>query len=416
MEPATIAQSGVPKIEYPTVDIRSIKLKRTEAKSNEASRVESMEVDGVDGEVHWTERFQTSFLANYGLSKSVFRLYDHQEVTERIIERGMGDCLRLAVQANTDGSYTALAATRPTKPYVDALDLFEMLVKMGYDTSSVHYTGGVVRTSHEPSLLGSETMKIGGDDLARRFTLEVPLDGWGNPAAYMELIRLVCSNGMIGYAPAFRSDVHIGDSKTVNDGGLVNNPIPTLKQFIKAYNNEEGYTLIRRRLETASESAASLNEFYNLNRLLSNTDFQSVHRSSGGEGQHKDSFRYKSDVTNKLVNLVGADLMEKYGLIALDALPPKRRRVVPVNCTVYDLVNFASEIGTHRANEHQNRRLSAWIGQTLSDSGGYDLENIPLDAAVDHDISTNGYQDLFLHTPEEAAAMRAKRGLDPSLN
>jgi hypothetical protein len=65
-------------------------------------------------------------------------------------------------------------------------------------------------------------------------------------------------------------------------------------------------------------------------------------------------------------------LAETYGLANLEALSEKRRRILPAKCRIYDLLNFASEVATHHASSHANRRLQAYIGGLISDE--YDLE------------------------------------------
>ena len=75
--------------------------------------------------------------------------------------------------------------------------------------------------------------------------------------------------------------------------------------------------------------------------------------------------------TAELDRLAG-DLHALYGMANLDGLSPKRQRVLPAKCRVYDLLNFASEIATHRATQDGRMRLQAYIGTLVSDE--YDLE------------------------------------------
>lgn len=80
------------------------------------------------------------------------------------------------------------------------------------------------------------------------------------------------------------------------------------------------------------------------------------------------------------------DASRIYGLANVDALSVKRQRSLPVNCTVYDLLNFVSEVATHHANEHGSRASQAWLGTLIS--GEYDLES-SMDSFCD-------FQDFFL--------------------
>lgn len=77
------------------------------------------------------------------------------------------------------------------------------------------------------------------------------------------------------------------------------------------------------------------------------------------------------------------DISQTYGLANIEALSAKRQRSLPVGCKVYDLLDFASELATHHADEQGARASQAWLGTLLS--GEYDLEN-----------SFDEFQDFFL--------------------
>jgi hypothetical protein len=56
------------------------------------------------------------------------------------------------------------------------------------------------------------------------------------------------------------------------------------------------------------------------------------------------------------------------------AIGTKKQRMLPMDCTVYDLLTIATEITTHRRGQlTQPRLLHAWVGQTLATE--FDLEN-----------------------------------------
>jgi hypothetical protein len=80
------------------------------------------------------------------------------------------------------------------------------------------------------------------------------------------------------------------------------------------------------------------------------------------------------------------DVSEIYGLANLDALSVKRQRTLPVNCRVYDLLNFVSELATHHATGPGPRMAQGWIGTLISHE--FDMEN-SCDAFDD-------FQDFFL--------------------
>src|SRR5438445_155010 len=86
------------------------------------------------------------------------------------------------------------------------------------------------------------------------------LDGYGRPSVYLSLLRLVCSNGAVGYSPAFRSELSVGRG----DDGVAF----ALTRVLDGFNNEDGYAALRQRFESAAKSWASVNEAQKLYKLL----------------------------------------------------------------------------------------------------------------------------------------------------
>lgn len=386
-DPKTILDNvAIPVVAYKNVNLNNVKIELAEATKNAKRKVSNLEVDGEP--VIYTDRFSTSLASLYGFSANMYKFFDPGEIIDRIINRGFGDTVRVAMQENKDGSHTALGVVKPTKSFVRSDDLLMELMEQGIDPSLISYHDGMVRSMHKPSRLGDSPFSVQGDQMVNRFVIDTPIDGFGLPSAYLSILRQVCSNGMIGYAKAFKSSIQLGNNPELREGEIVSDAIPTFRRFLESYNNEEGFAAIRQRLEAAGTSPASLDEFYSLYKTLTRQDMASLHK-----GAVNDSGMYNSDLTTKLRDMAG-DVLDIYGLVSLDGLAPKQRRKVPVKCTVLDLVNFASEMATHRANTEQGRKISAWVGGALSDMGGYDLEGT-LEAGEQP-------QDLFLTDKGEA--------------
>lgn len=89
---------------------------------------------------------------------------------------------------------------------------------------------------------------------------------------------------------------------------------------------------------------------------------------------------------------------ELYGVANLDTFSVKRQRLLPTRCRVYDLINFASELATHRADPHAALLLQAYIGTLISDE--FDLEGTA--------EKVNEFQDFFVRPDSDRA--------QPSLN
>ncbi|MEQ8787437.1 MAG: DUF932 domain-containing protein [Pirellulaceae bacterium] len=338
-----------------------------------------------------TERFWTSLYARYGFNKSFFKYFDYGEVFQRISDVESRDRMRLCIERDDKkGDSRLLAVSNPTKPIVRHDDLMETLQR--YEGNGIRYCDGVVESSHVPRA-GANSFEIGGDAFANRFIMSTPIDGYGLPSIYLSLLREICSNGMVGYARTFRSTLALGRG----DDDVIYSIIRALDGF----GNDEGYAALRQRFEAAAGSWASVYEanslYKHLVKLLArkHVGWDGATSDTGiarlleapqpGRSLGSDSGEIGSPMITAFHRMTG-DVSQTYGLANLDALSVKRQRTLPVNCTVYDLLNFASEVATHHADEHGSRASQAWLGTLIS--GEYDLEN-----SCD---SFDEFQDFFL--------------------
>jgi len=342
-----------------------------------------------------TERFWTSLYARYGFNKSFFKYFRHDEVFQRISEVESKDRMRLCIERDADkGENRLLAVSNPAKPIVRHKDLIETLER--YDSSDVRYCDGVVESSHVPRT-GANSFDVSGDAFTNRFVMSTPIDGYGLPNIYLSLLRQVCSNGMVGYARTFRSTLALGRG----DDDVVYSIVRALEGF----GNDEGYAALRQRFEAATQSWASVYEanslYKHLVKLLSRRQVGWDGAATIGNSGIRDLLNEPSrqqplSVQDEPVEIgspviaafhrMTGDASRIYGLANVDALSVKRQRSLPVNCTVYDLLNFVSEVATHHANEHGSRASQAWLGTLIS--GEYDLES-SMDSFCD-------FQDFFL--------------------
>jgi hypothetical protein len=204
-----------------------------------------------------------------------------------------------------------------------------------------------------------------------------PIDGYGSPNLYLSLLRIACLNGMIGFSKVFRSSLALG--KGADD------VTPSLTRALDGFNNDEGYAAIRARIESAGKSWASVYEsqqMYKLlvrlhsDRLLDVNDQRLAKGTTIADllttpkaGQTDDTIG--SPIIKAFHRMCG-DPAESYGLANLDSLSAKRQRTLPVDCTMYDLINFTTEVASHYADPAGGRLLQAWVGSQISDE--YDME------------------------------------------
>lgn len=309
-----------------------------------------------------TQRFWWSLFVRCGLNEAVFRYFDPTEVFDRVARLDAGRSVRFAIEG--DGApgraRRLLAVSAPNGPILDRRDVAEIVDR--YGGHRVRYSEGVLTSMHVPAS-GDRAISIGPDEYRQRFQLDVPVDGLGEPRMQVALLRLICLNGAIGTRSVFRSMIRIGKD-----------PQHSLERALGHFANDDGFSAMRDRLESAQRSWASLREVRLLERQLDTVSWGGP--SSGGFGDmagRRRAFRA----------MVG-DYESRYGLASIDALSVKRQRMLQANCRVYDLINFATEMATHHAPPQAAARLNGWLGTTLTDE--YDLENTANDVPEFTDV------------------------------
>ncbi|MBW3598903.1 MAG: DUF932 domain-containing protein [Planctomycetes bacterium] len=343
---------------YGVTSVKDIRIAGTRQSPGGKTTVTGLELAGE--QVQPTRRFWKSFFNRFGVSDNVFRYFEPSEVFHRISSRSADDSLRYCIERNDQGGRRILAVSSPKRPVID-YDQVATLIRR-YDGRDVHYDSGIVTSTHAPRS-GDRTFTIGADRFQHRFVMETPIDGFSHPKLYLSFLRLICSNGAIGYSQAFRSDVSLG-----KDIGHC------IARALESYDNGDGYAALRQRFESAQKSWASVRECVQLYKTVMKL------------GEQCDLER--EALLRSLYRTTG-NLNEIYGLANLDALSTKRQRILPARCRVYDLINFASETATHHATPIGNRAMQAFIGSLISDE--YDMEGTA--------EAVGDFQDFFVESP-----------------
>jgi hypothetical protein len=292
-------------------------------------------------------RFWGSFSSLLNLNRSVFDYFSYEEVFDRIT-RTKGQSVRVACEVIGEGG-KMLSCTNPAKPILRVDEVRALTSE--FEGTGISYADGIVTSTFECPF--PSNFKVGGDDFQTRFSLQMPVDGYGLPAAFLALLRLVCTNGMIAMSPAFKTAFQLGKDST--------SLLPLLQRAMTTFNNEEGFHALKQRVDSATTSWASLNEAKKLRHCL-------------GQACTGDGFdaKQRAEMLSKFDATCG-DPLGIYGLSGHEELSVRRARSIPVEATIYDLFNFASEVGTHHFRNLLSRnRINAWIGESLTSE--YDLE------------------------------------------
>ena len=308
---------------------------------NHKVEIRQLEVKGEP--IKPTKRFWRSFFMRFGIADNVFRYFEPAEVFDRISQRVADDTVRYCIERDADGNARLLAVSSPNRPLITYAEVHDLVARYGGNHTA--YDEGILTSTHTPRG-GNQTFQIRGEGFQHRFIMETPVDGFSHPKVYLSFLRLICSNGAVGYSRTFRSDISLGKDIAHCIG-----------RALESYDNDDGYAALRQRFESAQTSWASVRECHDLYRTLVNA--------------HGHKQITKPNVLTDLTAVTG-NLHALYGLSNLDALSIKRQRVLPAKCRVYDLINFASEIATHHADFGGRRAMQAYIGNLISDE--YDME------------------------------------------
>jgi hypothetical protein len=308
--------------------------------------------------VQASKRFWQSLHKRFGFTENFFKWFSPMEVFERISSRASNDTIRWCIEHKAGGGEKLLGASNPDASIVSYERLMGLLDE--YGTEQITYNEGLIVSRH--ALKHKSDFKIAGDTFENRYCLETPIDGFGRPSIYLSLMRLLCSNGAIGYSPTFRSEVSLGKGKDRGEFAI--------ERALGGFNNDEGFAALRQRFESACSSWTSVNEAQSFYRVLVKTHHQSdLISRTGSDGASMLGGR--TDILQSYRRTVG-DFSEIYGLANPDALSQKRQRTLPAKCRVYELLNFASEVATHHTKPSGQQAIQAYIGDLVSRE--YDLE------------------------------------------
>jgi len=327
--------------DYGMTTVRDLQVRQSTRGRSGKLTIKKLKVDG--RVVAPTPRFWKSFFIRFGISENVFRYFEPEEVFTRISERAADDAVRYCIESGPKQKDRLLAVTNANRSIIRYGEVCDIVDR--YQVSDHQYDAGIVTSTHAPRS-GEQPFTIGGDRFEHRFVMETPIDGFGHPRIFLSFLRLVCTNGMIGYGRAFRSDVSLGKDVA-----------HCISRALESFDNDEGYAALHQRFDSAQKSWASVRECTTLQKLMVNlSDGQNITADNWSRDFHR--------MTGNLHTL--------YGLANLDAISQKRQRVLPARCRVYDLLNFASELATHRASAAARTSLQAFIGNLISDE--YDME------------------------------------------
>jgi len=288
-----------------------------------------------------TDRFISSFARKMKFSTNIFNYFTGEEVFERVSQYNPDIRLKITLDIREN---KLLGVVDENKKILSANIAYDILKK---DTraQSIEYRDGV----YTVRFLMDQQFEIKNDSsYAQEFWLHYPVDGIGNPCIYLAAMRLVCENGVIALVPAFRTDLQIADTTGWH-----------LARLLRSYDNINGFSALRRRIQSAQTTTASVREFLKLDSILNN---------------QFDDRKALASIKERLEEVAG-DPCARYGVTSLGNIANKKQPLLPVDCSVNDLIAFYSELTTHHGELIRKKEaLNTAIGTLLAEE--YDLEGV----------------------------------------
>jgi len=288
-----------------------------------------------------TPRFHKSLASELGIPYGVFDLFQPEEVMRRAAV--VHPDLKLRVTLDRKRGEALGVTERKGVPV--PVKFVENTLRGDPRLREFSYRDGVITAT----LALSDSWFVKNDsEYHAHVQCRVPVDGVGRPDMNLATWRQVCENGAIAEAPIFRTKMEIKD----NNGSH-------FARLLKSFSNPEGIELLQERMTQAAETKASVGELYALEEVV---------RKVVPEGHNQ-------LVLCDRLHEMAANPCVRYGVTELGKIGQKKRPLLPVDCSVSDLLNFASELATHHKNITTDaKRLHAYVGTLLAK--GFDLEDL----------------------------------------
>ena len=310
-----------------------------EALECDETKIKSLVID--NSAYKLSDRFYKTLAAELGIPYGVFGFFTPLEVMERAAAK-VPD-LQLRVTVDTEGRQ-ALGLTQ-NKGLPMPINYIENVLHNDKRLTGVEYSDGVLSAMLDLD----DPWDVPNDSTyGMRVRCRVPVDGVGMPDMSLATWRQVCSNGAVAETSLFRTKMEIKDNSGEH-----------FRRLLASFSNPSGVEMLQERMCNAAETKASVGEVVLLEGLI---------RRSVANARNQMLLRER-------LNDVADNPCVRYGVTDLANIGQKKRPLLPVGCSVADLLNFASELGTHHSYLlKSDSTLQSFSGTLLSK--GFDLEGL----------------------------------------
>ena len=310
-----------------------------EALDCDDTKIKSLVID--NSAYKLSDRFYKTLAGELGIPYGVFGFFTPLEVMERAAAK-VPD-LQLRVTVDTEGRQ-ALGLTQ-NKGLPMPINYIENVLHNDKRLTDVEYGDGVLSAMLDLD----DPWDVPNDSTyGMRVRCRVPVDGVGMPDMSLATWRQVCSNGAVAETSLFRTKMEIKDNSGEH-----------FRRLLASFSNPSGVEMLQERMCNAAETKASVGEVVLLEGLI---------RRSVANARNQMLLRER-------LNDVADNPCVRYGVTDLANIGQKKRPLLPVGCSVADLLNFASELGTHHSELlKSDSTLQSFSGTLLSK--GFDLEGL----------------------------------------
>lgn len=310
-----------------------------EALDCDETKIKSLVID--NSAYKLSDRFYKTLAGELGIPYGVFGFFTPLEVMERAAAK-VPD-LQLRVTVDTEGRQ-ALGLTQ-NKGLPMPINYIENVLHNDKRLTGVEYSDGVLSAMLDLD----DPWDVPNDSTyGMHVRCRVPVDGVGMPDMSLATWRQVCSNGAVAETSLFRTKMEIKDNSGEH-----------FRRLLASFSNPSGVEMLQERMCNAAETKASVGEVVLLEGLI---------RRSVANARNQMLLRER-------LNDVADNPCVRYGVTDLANIGQKKRPLLPVGCSVADLLNFASELGTHHSDLlKSDSTLQSFSGTLLSK--GFDLEGL----------------------------------------
>ena len=309
----------------------------------------------VDGERYSvSSRFLKSLATRMKVPYTVFNLFTPLEVINRSAERHPDLAMRMTLDRQKKVALGLVEDKGNTLP----IDSVVSYLRQDPRTQTIDYTEGVLQATLDLK----DGWEIPGDSVYKvQLSCQIPVDGLAQPEINLATFRLVCSNGAIAEESAFRSKMEIKDNSGMH-----------FNRLLQSFSNRNGVEMLHQRLLDANSTKASVAELMEVDSML----------------RRLVSDRHNQMLLREQLLDLGDNPCARYGVTDLSNIGEKKRSLLPVGCSVADLLNFTSELGTHHRNLLRDTGpLNAFHGRMLAKS--FDLEDMYKNSVQARDFHLN---------------------------